>query len=190
MGPRRQRETTPIGREKVMAAVLEAASDLFAERGPAATSIRDVAARARINHGLVHRHFGTKEELVGEVLNYLGQQIADQIHESRTQAEIESIVDRQVRVIVRSSLDGYAVGALQKTYPNMELLVDALLSSYPRERDARLAAAHGVALQVGWRLFGDFLRAATGLTDIPDSEIQASLDSVTAHICRPTGERL
>ncbi|MCV7113486.1 helix-turn-helix transcriptional regulator, partial [Mycolicibacterium setense] len=49
---------TPTGREEVAAAVLEAAADLFAERGPAATSIRDIAARSKVNHGLVFRHFG------------------------------------------------------------------------------------------------------------------------------------
>ena len=52
-------------------------ADLFAERGPAATSIRDVAKRAAVNHGLIHRHFGSKERLVGAVLAYLGPYLAD-----------------------------------------------------------------------------------------------------------------
>src|SRR5271157_1434984 len=50
----------PIGKEEVVAAGLEAAGELFAEKGPAATSIREVAARAGVNHGLLHRHFGRK----------------------------------------------------------------------------------------------------------------------------------
>ncbi len=37
------------------------ATDLFAERGPAATSIRDIAARSGVNDGLVFRPFGTKK---------------------------------------------------------------------------------------------------------------------------------
>jgi hypothetical protein len=52
------------------------AADLFAERGPAATSIRDIAARSRVNHGLIHRHFGGKDALVGAVLDHLGQHLA------------------------------------------------------------------------------------------------------------------
>ena len=63
----------PTGREEVAAAILEAATDLFAERGPAATSIRDIAARSKVNHGLVFRHFGTKDQLVGAVLDNLGR---------------------------------------------------------------------------------------------------------------------
>ena len=66
----------PLGRTEVVAAVLETAADLFAERGPAATSIRDIAARSRVNHGLIHRHFGSKDALVGAVLDHLGQHLA------------------------------------------------------------------------------------------------------------------
>src|SRR5271154_7435070 len=65
------RKKMPPGREEVAAAILEAATDLFAERGPAATSIRDIAARSKVNHGLVFRHFGTKDQLVGAVLDHL-----------------------------------------------------------------------------------------------------------------------
>ena len=50
-----------MGRDEVVAAVLEAASELFAARGPAATSIRDIAAKSNVNHGLVFRHLGSKE---------------------------------------------------------------------------------------------------------------------------------
>src|ERR1700678_4167148 len=70
------RRKIPTGREEVVAAILEAATDLFAERGPAATSIRDIAERAGVNHGLVFRHFGTKEQLFGAVLNNLGAESA------------------------------------------------------------------------------------------------------------------
>src|SRR5690348_4452281 len=66
----------PLGRAEVVSALLESAADLFAERGPAATSIRDIAARSRVNHGLIHRHFGSKDGLVAAVLDHLGQQLA------------------------------------------------------------------------------------------------------------------
>lgn len=59
----------PVGKDEVVAAALSAAAELFAERGPGATSIRDIAARSKVNHGLIYRHFGTKEQLVGAVLD-------------------------------------------------------------------------------------------------------------------------
>ena len=69
-----------------MAAVLESAADLFAERGPAATSIRDIAARSSVNHGLIHRHFGSKDGLVGAVLDHLGQHLAELLAAKRMEA--------------------------------------------------------------------------------------------------------
>lgn len=69
--------TAPLGRDEVVAAILTAAADLFAERGPTATSIRNIATLAGVNDGLIHRHFGSKDRLVGAVLDYLGQYLAD-----------------------------------------------------------------------------------------------------------------
>lgn len=54
----------PTSRDALLAAALE----LFAERGPAAVSLREVAARAGTNLGLIHRHIGSKRDLVAEVL--------------------------------------------------------------------------------------------------------------------------
>jgi len=45
------------------AAILEAALAAFAERGYARATMRDIAQRAGITHGLVQRHFGSKEAL-------------------------------------------------------------------------------------------------------------------------------
>jgi hypothetical protein len=46
------------------AAILQAARETFTERGYARTTIRDVARRAGVTHGLVMRHFGSKEQLM------------------------------------------------------------------------------------------------------------------------------
>ncbi|MET0303230.1 MAG: TetR family transcriptional regulator [Microbacteriaceae bacterium] len=43
--------------------IREAAIALFAERGYAATPVREIAARAGVDAALVIRHFGSKEEL-------------------------------------------------------------------------------------------------------------------------------
>ena len=46
------------------AAILEAAQEVFTERGYARATIREIARRAGVTHGLVMRHFGTKERLL------------------------------------------------------------------------------------------------------------------------------
>src|ERR1700739_391189 len=85
----------PTGREEVAAAILEAATDLFAERGPAATSIRDIAARSKVNHGLVFRHFGTKEQLVGAVLDRLGTDLTGLLQSCAQPHHVDKALHRQ-----------------------------------------------------------------------------------------------
>lgn len=175
----------PLGREEVVAAVLMSAAELFAERGPAATSIRDIAAHSRVNHGLIHRHFGTKDRLVGAVLDYLARHLADLLAEEADGARVGAAVDRHLRVIARVSLDGYQIGELQRRFPTMEILREAVTSRHATEEAARLAAAHTIALQMGWCLFGGFLRASTGLEDLDDRTFARSVGETVAKILQP-----
>lgn len=179
------RGAIPTGREEVAAAVLEAAADLFAERGPAATSIRDIASRSKVNHGLVFRHFGTKEKLVGAVLDHLSAATTAARQRGTPEAELEQAVERHMRVIARTLLDGYPVGQLQTQFPGMAQLLEAVRPQFPDDRSARLAVANAAALQFGWRLFEPFLRASTGLDDLPDAELRESVIAELARMVAP-----
>jgi TetR/AcrR family transcriptional regulator, repressor for neighboring sulfatase len=176
------RHGAPLGRAEVVAAVLESAADLFAERGPAATSIRDIAARSSVNHGLIHRHFGSKDGLVAAVLDHLGQHLAGLLDAKADGSAIGDAVDRQLRVLARTSLDGFSIGGLQTRFPTMELLLENARARRSSDLDARLAAAHTIALQLGWCLFGDFLRASTGLEDLDHRTFARSIGSTVALI--------
>jgi AcrR family transcriptional regulator len=61
--PRRRRDP-----EASRAAILEAAREVFTERGYARATIREIARRAGVTHGLVMRHFGSKEQLLIQAL--------------------------------------------------------------------------------------------------------------------------
>jgi TetR/AcrR family transcriptional regulator, repressor for neighboring sulfatase len=176
---------TPTGRDEVVEATLTAAADLFAERGPAATSIRDVAERAGVNHGLIHRHVGAKDRLVGAVLDHLGEHLADLLATDAPRDVVDTAIDRQLRVIARTTLDGYPVGELQTRFPNVLERVARLRPHHGSERDARLAAAHVNALHLSWRLFGDFLRASAGVDDVTDAELAESIAAATHRIATP-----
>lgn len=49
--------------ESTRTAVVDAAERLFAERGFAATSMRDISAASGVGHPLIHHHFGSKDDL-------------------------------------------------------------------------------------------------------------------------------
>jgi AcrR family transcriptional regulator len=162
--------------------VLKSAADLFAERGLAATSIRDIAARSAVNHGLIHRHFGSKDGLVAAVLDHLGQHLAELLAQGAEASRVAEAVEHQLRVLAYASLDGYPVGELQSRFPTMGALLDDARSRHPTELSARLAVAHAVALQLGWCLFGDFLRASTGLEEMDDPTFVRSVGDTIASI--------
>jgi len=54
----------PRGEIEVREALLVAAAKLFAEEDPGAVSLRRIADQAGVNYGLVHRHLGTKVDVV------------------------------------------------------------------------------------------------------------------------------
>jgi AcrR family transcriptional regulator len=175
----------PTGREAVAAAILEAATDLFAERGPAATSIRDIAARSKVNHGLVFRHFGTKDQVVGAVLDNLGTTLTALLDSGAPGDEVDRALDLQMRVMARTLLDGYPAAQLQKRFPNIAPLLDWVRPLHNDDTSARLAVANALALQFGWRLFAPILRSATGLDDMPEAEIREAVRTEVARIVQP-----
>jgi AcrR family transcriptional regulator len=67
----RRRPGRPEGaahRETVRADLLQAARELFAKRDFTATSVREIAAAARVNPAMIHYHFGDKDGLYRAML--------------------------------------------------------------------------------------------------------------------------
>lgn len=166
------------------------AADLFAERGPAATSLRDIAARSGVNQGLIFRHIGNKDAVVAAVLQYLADEVAAAVSQGMPRDRLERVGERQWKVLARAVLDGYDVGELQGRFPVIEMLLQREQAGSGDDLQARLAVADRVALQLGWKLFGSFLRAAAGLQDVPEAELRAAVDAriagVTSQTERPT----
>jgi AcrR family transcriptional regulator len=48
--------------------ILDAAEELFGEHGYSATSLRHIISRAQVNLAAIHYHFGSKQELLDEVI--------------------------------------------------------------------------------------------------------------------------
>lgn len=168
--------------------MLSHAADLFAERGPAATSLRDIAERSNINQGLIFRHIGNKEAVVAAVLEFLAEDLESVRAAGSSTETVEARAERNWKVIARALLDGFDVGRLQHRFPNVEQLVAAAREHHDDDYAARVATADALALQLGWRLFGPFLRVATGLTDLPAGSIPAPATGVLSeYLADPRG---
>jgi AcrR family transcriptional regulator len=169
-----------------VAAVLASASDLVAEKGPSAPSVRDIATRSGVNHGLVYRHFGAKEDLVAAVLDHLSNQVAAETDAGG--AILEAAVERHWRVLAWAILDGYPVGRLQRQFPYVSSLIDRARPHHSDDVSARLAAGHAVALELGWRLFEPFVRAATGTHRVSSPRLRQSINAAITEMLEPPSD--
>ncbi len=66
--PLNQREKQRL---KTRGQILDAALQIFAEKGFDATSVREIAGSVGVNHGLIRHHFTNKEELWKEAVAFL-----------------------------------------------------------------------------------------------------------------------
>ena len=99
--------------------ILAAARDLFARRGVDSVSVRQIAAAAGVNHALVHRYFGTKREIVAEILQGEAQALGsmarpedDTVASLAALGEVFSYVLTEGRtsllLMLRAEIDGLA----------------------------------------------------------------------------------
>ena len=166
----------PHGRDEVRAAVLVAARALVAERGPDGFSVRDIAARAGVNHALVHRHFGTKAEVLELVLTEESRAVVEAIVASGlpTSGQADgSVVDQLLavladrptywRALAHAVLESPDV-AVPGTASTTELFASLWRGADPAGTSAERAADSAVAgaTALGWLIFGDFITEATG----------------------------
>jgi len=144
----------------VVAALIAAATGLFAVRGPAAVSLRDVAREANVNLGLIHRYIGGKQDLLAAVLSRRpGMPPLDDL----TRRSPEEIIDllltllaadtTYIKVVLRATLDGFDVPRLQDAFPVIRLAAASVRHELPR-RDADVRVALLAAAAMGWQAAG------------------------------------
>ena len=186
--PRRKRRS----REEISRALVDAASELFAERPSGRVTVREIAARADVNPALVYRYFGSKQNLMRAAMEQSQRAIAANIphvtdvRHDATLLYRATMGEREfVAVLARASLDG-VLPDFPAGYPTMGGLVgriEAELASQPAGRhDPRVVVACLSSLTLGYALFGEFVRRGTGLDDLPDEELDAAIQEVLLDI--------
>jgi AcrR family transcriptional regulator len=164
----------PFGRDEVVEALLDAANRLFAVAGPADVSLRAIAREAGVNHGLVHRHFGTRDVLVDRLLERIAAEWTAKVQSSADfgraldsilgdPAEAEQSASTWLRLLAWSLLTDPPgrSGEVQRRYATLDLLPELLRDRAPG--DAATTTAAALALVFGWRFFHPYIRAALHL---------------------------
>ena len=164
------KSSTPKGKAQVQAALINAAARCFAERGIAQVSIREIAKDAGVNHGLVHRHFGSKDGLLKATLGNLSRSVDKRLkgvnHDEPLFALLPKIfggtkdVGLHWRVVTHALLEGMTVAELQDDFPVFERLVQASKVAGKSHEEAVGQAALIFATGLGYMVFQDYLKGA------------------------------
>ena len=156
-------------------ALITAAVTLFAERGPKATSVRDVAAAAGVNHGLVHRHFGSKAGLVQAVMDHLAKEVAAGAGRVRPGESLVDVLPDALRstadggghwrILAWLLLEGADPMALQAGFPTVTRLLQAARRDASRATSPEGRVALATLYALGMQLFAPFAQTALNLDD-------------------------
>lgn len=162
----------PAGDFTARARIRDAAMRLFADHGPAATTIRAVAEQADVAPGLVSHHFGSKQGLRDAcddyVLEYLREIVAQGVDEQGVAdpAYLDQVYQGAsdvMRYVARALVDGSAGAAA--LFDNFVALTEDYLVDHPShgaasQTDPRTQAAVMVAMRLGvWVLHPHLMRA-------------------------------
>jgi AcrR family transcriptional regulator len=183
--------TTPVkrpsGRDEVVEALLDAADRLFSTQGPADVSLRAIAREADVNHGMVHRFFGTRDDLVDRLLERMAE---------RWEADVRATEDftHAVDVILSTPDDAAASAGTWLRLLALSMLTDRPTPSADTQRrygsaldvlpgllddrdanDAAITTASALALVFGWRLFHPYIRAVLHLDEGEFSEVHEAV---------------
>ncbi|MFH1135498.1 MAG: TetR/AcrR family transcriptional regulator [Pseudomonadota bacterium] len=177
----------PHGRREVMEAVLDAAEDLFSTHGPQAVSFRDIAARANVNHGLIHRHFGSKENLRKIVQDRLSQKIRDEIGDPDEARDgfsrgFSALGQQKAywKLMARTFLDDEFEGDIQSDFPYVRKMTALVEKAQGEGRlkvdlDPRVIVAGAFALGLGLMVFEQYILPGVGLKDVAPAEARQKI---------------
>jgi AcrR family transcriptional regulator len=176
-GPTAGGAAVPNGRDALLAAAIE----LFAERGPASVSVRDIARHAGANQGLIYRHFGSKAALLAAAIEQgssvlFPAALAGGGFDFDTVSWLVHRVSPAPRLIARILVDGIDIRTVRRQFPVLRRLVDdhddVPTGAGPGDlSDPRVAVAAAASLALGSAVWGDHLRPAFGLDDAVESAV-------------------
>jgi len=183
----------PTGRDQVRSAILDAATRRFAAEGSGA-SLRHIATDAGVNLGLIHRHFGNKDDVLRAVVQHHVETGSSAIAAAPDVAvAIRQIFEGSihdglyVRIMAWLLLESAGEVRYQQDYPGMAALRalatrgDGSDMNDINDEDIRLMTA--MAAVYGWTVFGPQILAAFGRDgghdrDVVEAQLAATLERI------------
>jgi AcrR family transcriptional regulator len=177
----------PTGRDEVVAAVIEAAAGLFSEMPVGQVTTRLLAERAQVNLGLIHRHCGTKEDVLHAVMErYAAVFRREVLSATDLTSALKTVIEDPIQaafvrtlafvVMSGTSLDAAVSksGALKETI--------RLAQEDPEGAIDESVVLLAWSLLLGWHLFKPFLLRASETT-LTDEDMTARVYDQVLAMC-------
>ena len=163
------------GRTAAEEKLIGAAAELLAEVGPRAASVRGIATRAGVNHGLVHHYFGSKDALLRAAMVRLVENHATFAKEMAKggpmPAPLALLRDQSyLHAVMRCVLDGEMELATMELKAGVSVprraLDEMVAQRGLNEPDPTTQAAigMGMAMEMGWAALEPFIFAVAGVS--------------------------
>lgn len=174
-------ERSPRSRVDSEQKLIDAAAELLGEVGPRAMSVRGIAERAGVNHGLVHHYFGGKDGLLKAAMTQLVEEHAvfarEQSHGSPVPAPLALKEDQKyLRAVVRSVLDDEMELAQTELTAGVSVPRTALEHAVSKKKlekadvETKALFSIGMALEMGWAALEPFIFASMDVVGNEEQE--------------------
>lgn len=166
--------------------LITATAELLGEVGPRSLSVRAIAERAGVNHGLVHHYFGGKDALLQAAMERLVhnhfQYAMEQSFQQPVPAPLALVGDpTYLRAVVRTVLDNEMALARTELSEDVSIPRNAMMhmSSLRGERTpsvgVQATVGLGMAMEMGWAALEPFIFSVVGAdTEQQQEEVRAA----------------
>jgi AcrR family transcriptional regulator len=178
--------------------ILDSAQELFAKHGPAAVTVRQVAAHAGVSHALVHKYVGSKDDLIRAVVDRVDVSRTTTAKRSESLKDAYEVLFPRVMaqrdhslMLVRSAMEGTEYVALteriQATSAMIELARKTAASGAtpappPRDIDPRVLISSITSMIFGWASLEDWVWPTAGLDPADKDEVYRQLIEIVCYV--------
>lgn len=178
--------------------ILASAQRLFAKQGPRAVSVRQIAADAGVSHALVHKYFGSKDDLIKAVLGQVDVSRTATAERSRSLRDVyEALLPRVMLqrdhsiMLVRSAMEGTEYVSLAEGITTTAAMVKLARKSAasgaqplppPRDIDPRVLVSAITAMILGWASIEDWVWPTAGLDPAEKDEVYRQLIEIVGYV--------
>lgn len=181
-----QIDATP---EDAAGAILLAAIDLMGSQGPAEISLRRIAAKAGVNYGLIHRHFGSKASLllgIFQAFTDYGATIiraSDTIHEA-VEGTFNADAGRYADLLASAVIDGMDPHRLYVDSTGMADFAGQIAKEWAEptsefERrshfDPRVVGSFVMLMIVVWDFYAPYMQVLNGYEDRDLADVRTEI---------------